>query len=825
MKLNKNQIKVLNVARLVFKNKSIPYVQDWNKFVRTYGLSQYSLDLLQSVYNQSIKYKETNVDWSKYDLDLTNDDIITLLINSKNLPETIKEMGEKTFYSLNLNATTAQTLGAYMDETKFLTILKLLGRKLIDVPTTVMSDILKEISKSNLSNFLKHLIDINYSTRRGLFNFLYLKGLLTEKILFYWIKKNRNKLTLQDINDIHHRINNLQIFRNIYKYLIQFNRENLTEEHITQLIFNFGLPKDKIKQLETASRISIHSIEQMIQHVPYTAPEDVVKIVDLLIHKEITGTSKFFDDHIEFFLKYGTDKKHISDVIIKRNGLNGLSYGGGQDFIGSGFRLLLKYCSKVDRYKLITSFIKDNSPVSKYLLKDLKSILSGNEMNDLITKDNIDDMEDGEIHHMFFSSKKPQEFAKLLITHKKGYLSKNNLMDLLLFTPNVSKIVKFLPPNLVKQLDNNDIEEIIYNAVDPKVEQTLVKFFPSEKLHAMIQNNLEPDDNKFDYRALFNESINETLFTDPDKTFNTLKSFLQSRLDSKLKTQYNNKKSALIQNLEPIISEFLKQTKNPKLVYSVIIEYFMDTKGGLLEINPTELIINLGDYNKFPASIKKIFLTVLINAIFKYQIGSSIPNKILLDILGTLKDEKTLEYFGPLLNRTNIEELIFLTIKYPALVKMESYIEMLKFRLDKYFYFPEDVITILGNKKFDRLSPVVKDLIKMSISKFRFREQLHTYIKLNHTKLEYLDKLNNKPYKIVGSLIKLSSTDSRALIKDKDTNKYGWIDANGDIVIKPIFDAVGSFNKDGIAKAEKDGKIYVVAYDGEIRNRNTGLVI
>lgn len=65
------------------------------------------------------------------------------------------------------------------------------------------------------------------------------------------------------------------------------------------------------------------------------------------------------------------------------------------------------------------------------------------------------------------------------------------------------------------------------------------------------------------------------------------------------------------------------------------------------------------------------------------------------------------------------------------------------------------------------------------------------------------------------------SLSNRFRIKIK--GKYGYIDKSGEIVIKPKYENAEDFNRHGVAKVERKGKVKYIVYSGKKYKQNFAL--
>jgi hypothetical protein len=324
--------------------------------------------------------------------------------------------------------------------------------------------------------------------------------------------------------------------------------------------------------------------------------------------------------------------------------------------------------------------------------------------------------------------------------------------------------------------------------------------------------------------------INETLFDDEFQGNNKLKSFLITRLESKLKTQYNNDFITMLNNMNSIMNELIQQTKNPALVFSTIFDFYLKLKDIDPSVEQSSFMEQLGNYKKLEPKLRKIYLTVLSKYIKagKFHLPDIRHDKIGMDMLGSSGSEDFLELFYLGTNYT-LEELIKGIIKYKNLSKLQPFIDKIIDKIQNEYSIVELTggIKLLVDhpEKIKKVPQRIYDALIDRINSLSFYYQARMYFALDRKGMEFLHKLNTD-YQLIGTFHG-PTNELRAIIKDKKTQEYGFIDEHGKVIIKPIFDSVGSFDHLGFASVKENGTIHKINTDGksvstgqEIQRRN-----
>lgn len=828
MKINSEENNVLNGIGKFLKFKSID-LGLWRELFTKFGVTKYSYDFLYEFYNEKmIPYYEKHnkiENWVGSHIEsywMSNSDISRLVYNSENIDNTIEEIGIERVSQITRNT----ILNIFIDNadrvnglTKFFTIFKLFINKWGVDDYTVFLNIVRSGYSRHMEYIINSIvINKNYIDPSLCRNILRSQSLIFSnpinlfKIIIRKLKGfDRDDLiwlfsTIKDIllNGQSFASSTLSLDK-LLSYFFQHNK-NVSKKSKDILIGMFGSPTRKIKSLLKPKLNSV-SIDNLLY---YEKNDDRrSKLIDSILTKHTLDPARSLDDDtIERLIKYSYTPELTADRILKFGNFKNANYFcWSTDFICPGLMLLLKFCSIENKRNIINEIMKDNTPKSHRIRLTLEKFLP-EEMDN--KGDLIEQMDDSEIHQMMSTFKNPQQTAKKIITHRKGRLTKNNVFDLLLYSPDTLSISKLIGKNKIELLSDSDIEELIYNAVDSKIENTLSNFVGDKKINNIIKGNLEP--------------INESTTTNEK-----LMSYIISVLSTKLRTTYDGDIDKLGLDIHVLAKTFITQIKNHDLVYETILKFIFQHGNNSLESYPYLRI----SYKKIPTEYKKSYL----RSISKFILGGdlswefeeldddkSIDFNFFIDILLTTKSETFFRLFRKkIYNRIDVNDLIFSLVRYKSLMKLKYYVDMVMDSITYNSIFHMDIVKIIKNisKIPDRIK---KYILELKIYPISFRKQYSIYLMFDPKDrsiiLPYLNKINDKSYKIIGSF-QGHGKNELALVKDKKTDKYGYVDQNGEIIVKTIFDAISAFNSYGMAKGKIVNKIYRINNIGRIVDDKT----
>lgn len=638
------------------------------------------------------------------------------------------------------------------------------------------------------------------------------KEILDFTMLYKLLSDTTHRLINDNSRDeVEKQLNNLLKF--VFKEVPQLNGKEKVD-----LIKRFGSNEDKISLWLSHGELTNELIHVILMH-----SKDKSGMVNTILTKtKLIDTLFLSDPVIEKLISVSKNPEETADKILIYGKFKNISnFCWDDDLICPGFSLLLKYCSTENKERLIKEMLKYSKSMSYKAKLRLNQLLPNTNLNNDINKNIVDQMDDSDIHYLISNSKNPQHISKKIITHKKGYLSNNNVMDLLLYTPNTNSIGKLIGQDKINKLSDQDIEELIYNAVDPHIENTLAKFIGSDKIKNIIKGNLEP--------------INESTVSNEEK----LKSYLINRLKDKLEGDFGKNIDYMVKDSFEITNKFIYQIKHPKLVYETFLDFIknhgVNSLNHYMEYNKS--------YTKLPIKIKKVFLETIGEYIMEEKISwiftdrtDKADTQLCIDILSATHNQSFLDYiYSSFIGHTNTQTLINSLIKHKSLLKMNTYVEMVLNSIDRNLNYLnlEKMLKSPSSTELAKIFPlifnpsipkIIEDHITNKLKSLSFKEQFHIYMSFDALKrkglLNYLTKLGDKPYWFVGNFQGYGYY-KMALIKDKKTGKYGYINNLGEVTVKPIFDSISAWNGNMAAKGMIGNKVYLIFSDGRTIDNET----